>query len=163
MFDLGAGTGRISIASAYFNPKCVISVDIDSQALSILKKNIQHLDVGHLINPLCTDIQIFDFSRIKMFPHYKITTIMNPPFGVQKSKADRKFLDLAFRISNVIYSIHLTNRKVHKFILSYSSKFNWNINYMFRFNMLLERSFFFHTKKEKEVDVTIYRFVKKGK
>jgi predicted RNA methylase len=29
--------------------------------------------------------------------------------------------------------------------------------------MLLERSFFFHTKKVKEVDVTIYRFVKKGK
>jgi predicted RNA methylase len=61
---------------------------------------------------------------------------MNPPFGIQKSKADRKFLDQAFRISHVIYSIH-------------------------RFNMLLERSFFFHTKKEKEIDVTIYRFVKK--
>jgi putative methylase len=86
---------------------------------------------------------------------------MNPPFGIQKSKADRKFLDQAFRISHVIYSIHLTNKKVHNFILSYSSKFNWEINYMFRFNMLLERSFFFHTKKEKEIDVTIYRFVKK--
>ena len=160
LFDLGAGTGRISIASAFFRPKIVISVDIDPLALLILKKNIQNLEVKSLIHPLCTDISFIDFSRWKFLNQSKVTTIMNPPFGVQKNKADRNFLALAFKISDIIYSIHLTNKKVHNFIKSYSSQFNWKIDYSLPFNMILERSFSFHTKKRKQIDVTIYRFVK---
>jgi len=85
---------------------------------------------------------------------------MNPPFGVQKPKADRSFLDFAFQISEIIYSIHITNKKVHSFILSYASKFNWKIDYALPYNMILEKSFFFHTKTRKQIDVTIYRFIK---
>ena len=85
---------------------------------------------------------------------------MNPPFGVQTSKADRLFLKQAFKLSDVIYSIHITNEKVQNFILSYSSKFNWKVEYSLPFNMVLEKSFYFHTKKRKQIDVTIYRFIK---
>ncbi len=87
---------------------------------------------------------------------------MNPPFGVQKRKADRQFLEQAFKLSNVIYSIHLANNKVHRFILEYASKFNWDVDYALPFKMVLERSFYFHTKKIKKIDVTIYRFIKKA-
>jgi putative methylase len=86
---------------------------------------------------------------------------MNPPFGVQKKKADRKFLEQAFKLSTTIYSIHLNNEKVHKFLLKLTSQFNWNIDYTFPFNLVLERTFPFHTKKMKKIDVRIYRFIKK--
>jgi putative methylase len=85
---------------------------------------------------------------------------MNPPFGVQKNKADRLFLKQAFMLSDVIYSIHITNKDVQKFLLSYSSKFNWKVDYELPFNMVLEKSFYFHTKKRKQIDVSIYRFTK---
>jgi putative methylase len=158
---LGAGTGRLSIACAYFRPKSVISIDIDPIALQTLRKNLIKYKLNHIIFPLCTDIGSFEILNPESFMHSKITTIMNPPFGVQKSKADRQFLDAAFKFSNVIYSIHLTNKKVHKFILEYTSKFGWDVNYTLPFKMFLERSFYFHTQKMKEIEVTIYRLIKK--
>ena len=161
LFDLGAGTGRLSIASAYFRPKFIISIDIDPFALHILKRNTLKLELDHIISPLCADIGSFEILRSNFFGKTQITTIMNPPFGVQKRKADRKFLEQAFKLSNVIYSIHLANDKVHQFILDYISKFNWHVDYAFPYKMVLERSFYFHTKKVKKIDVTIYRFIKK--
>ena len=85
---------------------------------------------------------------------------MNPPFGVQKNKADRLFLQKAFEFSDVVYSIHLANQKVHKFILSFIKDFHWHVDYYFPFKLKLEKSFEFHTQKTKEIDVNIYRFVK---
>ncbi len=113
-----------------------------------------------MIFPICSDISLFEIYDSGFFKKSKITTIMNPPFGVQTSKADRLFLKKAFKLSDVIYSIHITNKKVQNFILSYSSKFNWKVEYSLPFNMVLEKSFYFHTKKRKQIDVTIYRFIK---
>ena len=85
---------------------------------------------------------------------------MNPPFGVQKKKADRIFLQKAFSFSSIIYSIHLASEKVNEFIQSYIKKYNWNIDYILPFKLALERTFYFHTRKTKMIDVNIYRFKK---
>lgn len=86
---------------------------------------------------------------------------MNPPFGVQTKFADRVFLDKAFSFSDIIYSIHLANLEVQKFIFNYVKKFNWKIDNVLPFNMILEKTFPFHTKKTKKVNVHVYRFVRK--
>ncbi|MFX0025328.1 MAG: METTL5 family protein [Candidatus Hermodarchaeota archaeon] len=160
IFDFGAGTGRLSIASSYFRPKYIISIDIDVSAIQILKKNIKNLQLEYLIFPLCADISRFEVSPLYFPKNKKITTIMNPPFGVQKNRADRLFLQKAFEFSDVVYSIHLANQKVHKFILSFIKDFNWHVDYYFPFKLKLEKSFEFHTQKTKEIDVNIYRFIK---
>jgi len=85
---------------------------------------------------------------------------MNPPFGVQKRKADRIFLDKALSFSSVIYSIHLANEKVNKFIHSYIKKYKWHIDYVFPFKLALEKTFYFHKRKTKMINVNIYRFKK---
>ena len=109
--DLGAGTGRLSIASAYLQANYVLSVDIDINALSILKRNINALRLESIILPFCTDIRHLEFSKNQLFNNLKITTIMNPPFGVKKRMADRIFLEKSFSFSDVIYSIHLAGEK----------------------------------------------------
>ena len=43
---------------------------------------------------------------------------MNPPFGVQTRFADRRFLKKAFKFSDIVYSIHLANKKDIKVIIS---------------------------------------------
>jgi putative methylase len=86
---------------------------------------------------------------------------MNPPFGVQKKSADKIFLEQAFSFSDVIYSIHLAKKEVQNFLFNYILKSNWKIDYMLPFTMILERSFFFHTKKTKKIDVYVYRLIKK--
>lgn len=160
IFDFGAGTGRLSIASAYFNATYVLSVDIDWSALKILNENILSLDLKHIIFPICSDIDNFEISNSILPRNLKITTIMNPPFGVQKRAADRIFLEKAFKISDVVYSVHLANVNVSKFISNYIKKFNWKIDYVYPFNMILERTFPFHSKKRKNINVEIYRFIK---
>ena len=68
VIDLGAGTGRLSIASAFFNASYIISVDIDFNALQILKKNVRSLDLDHIISPICADIEFFEISKRKFLP-----------------------------------------------------------------------------------------------
>jgi len=161
VYDLGAGTGRLSIASAFFNASYVLSVDIDINALKILKKNVHSLELDNIIFPLCADIEFFEISQRAFLKKVKVTTIMNPPFGVQTKYADRIFLKKAFKFSDIVYSIHLANKKVFNFILTYINKLGWKIDNVLPFNMILEKSFPFHTQKTKKIDVHIYRFIKK--
>ncbi|MGM0468795.1 MAG: METTL5 family protein [Promethearchaeati archaeon] len=160
IFDLGAGTGRLSLSSTFFSPIRIISVDIDDSALKILKQNAIHLQVEKNILPLCTDVRNLQFTPKFLSSSPKITTIMNPPFGVQNPGADRPFLETAFSISDIIYSIHLAHENVHKFIRNFARKNGWHIDYTLPYNMVLEKSFEFHEKKRKHIDVNLYRFKK---
>ncbi len=161
--DLGSGTGRLSIASVFFNASHVLSVDIDINALQILKKNVLSLDLDHIISPICADIEFFEISKRMFSQNVKVTTIMNPPFGVQTKFADRIFIKKAFYFSNIVYSIHLANKKVYNFISAYINKLGWKIDNVLPISMVLERQFPFHTQKTKKINVHIYRFIKKNK
>ena len=161
IIDLGSGTGRLSIASAYLHAYQVIGIDFDWAAIKIFKQNINNLGLNHLINPICANVSNFEFSK-KMLPDsLKITTIMNPPFGVQKKTADRAFLLKAFNFSDTIYTIHLHNEKVDEFLSKFISKNDWKINYTYSFKMKLEKTFPFHSQKKKDINVKIYRITKK--
>ena len=161
--DLGTGTGRLSIASTFFKPYYVLSVDIDLSAIFILKNNIKKLQLENIIFPICADVKYFEILKFHLPKNLKITTIMNPPFGVQKRTADRVFLEKAFSFSDIIYSIHLGNKKVHNFISDFIRKYKWEIDYVLPFNMILERSFKFHKHKTKKIYVNVYRLIKKEK
>lgn len=139
---------------------CILSIDKDWKALCILKNNIKKLGLEHIIFPICAEVKYLEISKLLIPKNLKITTIMNPPFGVQHKTADRIFLEKAFSFSDVVYSIHLANKNVHKFILNYIKKFNWRVDNVIPFNMILEKSFKFHTRKIKKIEVNIYRFLK---
>jgi predicted RNA methylase len=160
IIDLGTGTGRLSLASSFFNPIKVIGIDLDWSAIQIFKKNILHLKLQHIIYPICMDVNDFSFNKDFLLNDLQVTTIMNPPFGVQRKRADRSFLMSAFTYSNVIYSIHLDHQDVFKFISKFVGKNGWTIDYSFPFRMRLERSFPFHSKKMKEINARIYRIIK---
>ncbi len=87
---------------------------------------------------------------------------MNPPFGVQRKSADRGFLKKAFSFSDVVYSIHLGKKRIRDFIVNYVIKFGWKVDNILPFRMILERSFPFHSKKTKTIEVNVYRFIKKS-
>ncbi|MFX1448035.1 MAG: METTL5 family protein [Promethearchaeota archaeon] len=162
VIDLGTGTGRLSIACAFLRASYILSVDIDMNALRILKTNIYGLSLENIILPICSDIKHFDIVRQLLPKDLHITTIENPPFGVQKKTADRFFLQKAFSFSDVVYSIHLANQKVHQFLTTFIKKFNWKIDYVFPFQLKLDRTYEFHTLKTKSINVNIYRFKRKG-
>ncbi|MHA1234061.1 MAG: METTL5 family protein, partial [Promethearchaeota archaeon] len=114
-----------------------------------------------IIFPIGSDINHFGLFRNANLDDFYITTIMNPPFGVQNKTADRAFLAKAFSVSQVVYSIHLANPKVHQFISTYVKKFNWAIDYVFPYNLKLNKTYKFHKQKTKSINVNIYRFKRK--
>ena len=64
VIDLGAGTGRLSIASAYLRASYVLSVDIDINALRILKENVKGLGLEDIVLPLCSDVNRFEIVNV---------------------------------------------------------------------------------------------------
>jgi len=105
--DLGCGTGRLAIGSALLGAKETVGVDIDKVATKTASKNAEKLNIKEKTQWITADVTTirgtFD------------TILQNPPFGVQKRKADRKFLEKALEIGKHIYSLHKSTRENQKF------------------------------------------------
>lgn len=106
--DLGCGTGRLAIGSALLGANETVGVDIDGIATRRAFFNAERLGVNNGTQWLTADVNVvrgfFD------------TVLQNPPFGVQKRKADRIFLKKALEIGNHIYSLHHSSQENRKFV-----------------------------------------------
>lgn len=143
--DLGCGTGILSIAFsiAGFN---VFGVDIDREALIIARKNAE-------ISRVSVDFILQDVRDLAL--KYKVGVVMNPPFGIQRRHADRIFLEKAFEIGDVIYSIHSAGSE--KLIRAMCSENGFHITHLWRFRIPLKKLYWFHEKQYKLINVEVYR------
>lgn len=146
--DLGCGTGILSIASALLGAYA-IGFDVDAEAIKIARSNAKRFDV---------DVD-FVVSRVEDVSIKKrVTTIMNPPFGIQKRHADRKFLIKAFEISNVIYTIHSAGSS--EFVSRFAKRYGFKVTHFWKFLIPLKRTYSFHEKLFKKIAVEVFRIEK---
>ena len=101
--DLGCGTGTLAIGSALLGARETVGVDIDRIAVRIAKKRANILGVGATTQWIIADVATIRGSFD--------TVLQNPPFGVQKRKADRRFLRKALEIGKRVYSLHKSSSK----------------------------------------------------
>jgi putative methylase len=98
VLDLGCGTGRLALGAAFLGAKEVVGVDMDKAAVNVAFRNSVRTDLKEKVQWVVADIEAvrggFD------------TVLQNPPFGVQKRGADRKFLAKALELGKVVYSLH---------------------------------------------------------
>jgi putative methylase len=96
--DLGCGTGRLALGAAFLGAEQVVGVDIDRNAVKLALENSVRMGLKERAQWVAGDINVIrgDFD----------TVLQNPPFGVQKRGADRKFLDKALELARVVYSLH---------------------------------------------------------
>lgn len=164
--DLGCGTGRLSIGAALLGAKEVVGVDIDKTAVKLAWKNATKLGVKDKTQWLIADVDalygVFD------------TVLQNPPFGVQKRKADRKFLRKSLEIAHRIYSFHkgennkelvkmLTKRGTRvmsvspsAFLKNFIEKHGGKICAVYAMVMTIPYMFKFHRKRKHEFIVNLY-------
>ena len=164
--DLGCGTGRLAIGAALLGAKEVVGVDIDKTAVKLAWKSATKLGVKGKIQWLVADIDVlrgvFD------------TVIQNPPFGVQKRKADRKFLQKSLEIAQRIYSLHKGESKKelaktlkkrgtqvipvqpYVFLKSFIRKHGGKICAVYAMVMTIPYMFKFHRKRKHEFIVNLY-------
>ena len=147
--DLGCGTGIFSIGAISMGAKKVLGFDINKNVITIAKNYAK-------TNKLPITYAIKDVTAVDTTCD---TVLMNPPFGAQKSntKADRKFLEKAFEISSVIYSLHL--KKTIFFLEKMIHALKGEITYQKEYTFPIKKMFEFHEKEVVNYDVTLLRIV----
>lgn len=148
--DLGCGTGIFAYGAYLCGAKKVVGVDIDknciNQARNFVYKN--NIDINFVIKEIRNLSIVCD------------TVIMNPPFGAQKKniRADRRFIEKAFEISSIFYSIHLSD--TINFIKKCVESLNGKITHIERYNFSIKHAFPFHKKTVKTYNVSMIRVEK---
>ncbi|AEA47703.1 ribosomal L11 methyltransferase [Archaeoglobus veneficus SNP6] len=145
VYDLGCGTGMLAIAASLLGMDAV-GFDIDIEALKVARKNAKK--VGVYVDFVAC--RVSDVS-VKV----RAVTIMNPPFGIQRRKADRPFLEKAMEISDTIYSVHSAGSE--PFIRRLCEEKRFEITHLWRYSIPLKRTYSFHEKEFKHIAVEVYR------
>ena len=167
ILDLGCGTGRLALGAAFLGAEKVVGVDIDKIAIKVAYENSVKTELKNRVQWIAADIDVV---------HGKFDTVLqNPPFGVQKRKADRKFLEKALEVGKVIYSLHKSSHKDKTFIKklktcgtaivpvspsSFIKKFvgehGGTIKAVYAMLTTIPHMFNFHTKRKHEFVVDLY-------
>ena len=167
VLDLGCGTGRLALGAAFLGAKDVVGVDIDRTAVKTAKQNAIEAGLAERTQWVVGDIDVVS-GRFD-------TVLQNPPFGVQKRGADRKFLEKALTAANIVYSLH---KSVHgsealvkrlkatgdgvlqvspsPFMEKYIEECGGYVKAVYSLVMTIPYMFSFHKKKKHEFVVDLY-------
>lgn len=150
--DLGAGTGVLGIGAMLLGAKKVYFVESEGSAMDICKENVKNIESEGLSGFFLGDVSGFD-KKVD-------TVVMNPPFGVKSEHSDRRFLEKAFEISEVVYSFHKSETK--NFVEAFAKDNNFKITQVIDFKFPLRATMKFHRKRIEKINVSCFRFVKAG-
>ena len=150
VFDLGCGTGILSLGAAILGAKMVVGVDIDISVLKIAVKNLEAVK-----NIYGTLNVYFVNADIRKFSFRADTVIMNPPFGMQRKGADRDFIVKAVEGARVVWT--LLGVDSDPFLERLSQVYGFRFERKGDFYLRIGRIMGFHTRKIYKVKVSIYR------
>lgn len=146
VFDLGCGTGTLGIGAALLGAKRVVCVDCSAKALEVARRNAEKFALDNIE---------FILADVRDLSGRAETVVQNPPFGVHVRGADRVFLRKALEIAPVVYSIH--KRETRDFVHSYVRTLGGRVEEVVERRFELPRSYPFHRKERKFIQVDIYR------
>ena len=167
VLDLGCGTGRLALIAAFLGAQSVVGIDIDRRAVEVALENSCAVVLEGAVNWIIGDIGAvagkFD------------TVIQNPPFGVQKRAADRKFLEKALQVGSTIYSLHnhpycdgKLNRKFNAangrplqveaspFLKDLIERYGGKVKAVYALPLIIPHMFGFHTRARHKVVIDLY-------
>jgi putative methylase len=167
VLDLGCGTGRLALGAAYLGARDVVGVDVDKNAVGIAIENSRITGLGRKVCWVVADVAAI-CGRFD-------TVLQNPPFGVQRTRADRRFLEKALEVGKVVYSLHKrpgANRDLLErlrfspsacepvspspFLRRFIEDHGRRINGVYATTMSIPHMFDFHRKRKHEFVVDLY-------
>jgi putative methylase len=169
MVELGCGPGNLSIAAVLLGAEHVVSVDIDEDAIQLLKENLQRLKIDNNITTICADIrENFFIEKIKLIREERVNTgkivvFSNPPFGVHSKGLDLIFLKQAFQFADIIYSIHNSSPKSEQFLIRKIGDLGGIIAGRAKLDMILKHTYTFHQKQQKRITTDVFKIIVKKK
>jgi len=147
--DFGAGTGIFTIGSCLLGASKIFAVEIDAEAIEVLKKNLENYGCyAEIVN-----------KQVEEFNFEVDTIVQNPPFGAQNRHADLPFLEKAMQVANVIYTLH--NANTAEFIEEKISKLGGEITHKKFYDFSIPHTYKFHRKDEVKRQVVLYRIMRR--
>jgi putative methylase len=147
--DLGCGTGRLAIGAALLGARETFGVDVDKVAVNMARKNAERKVMKQNTHWIVADIDVMQGTFD--------TVLQNPPFGVQRRGADRKFIEKSLELGRRIYSLHKSGERNREFIKRFIERHGGKVTGIFPMKMDIPRMFEFHTKKRRSIQADLYR------
>jgi putative methylase len=166
VLDLGCGTGRLGLGAAFLGAQSVVGVDIDKSVVKFASENSAKAELKAPVDWVAGDIDAvagkFD------------TVLQNPPFGVQRRSADRRFLEKALAVGKNVYSLHnhpyndkhllsrlkgsagLMQVEPSPFMFEFVEAHGGKIEAAYAFPLIIPHMFDFHTKTKHEIVIDLY-------
>ncbi len=167
VLDLGCGTGRLALGAAFLGAKKVVGVDVDKVAVEVAVNNSVKTGLDGKVEWVVADVDAVHGSFD--------TVLQNPPFGVQRREADRKFLEKALEVGKFVYSLHKnpsTDKTLAKrlkaskacveeirpslFLERFIGECGGRIRGVYAMVLAIPHMFDFHTKRKHEFVVDLY-------
>ena len=156
ILDAACGPGILGIGLLLLGAKRVFFVDKDQKIMAVCRENYKQIkdeyDVGEAV---------FIAHDITLFAEEVAIAVQNPPFGTKEAHADKKFLEKAFSIAPVVYSMHKYSTK--KFVEAISKDHGFRITDVWRYEFPIKAAFAFHEKPVKKIDVGLWRMEKENR
>ena len=151
--DAGCGPGIIGLGLLLLGARKIIFIDKDQEALNLCQQNYNTLQQEYEIG--AAEFIAHDFS---LFDGEAEVVVQNPPFGTKQEHADKKFLEKAFSIAPLVYSMHKWSTQ--KFVEAVCKDFSFRITEVWRYEFPIKATFSFHEKPKQIIDVGLWRMEK---
>ena len=151
--DAGCGPGIIGLGLLLLGARKIIFIDKDQEALNLCQQNYNTLQQEYEIG--AAEFIAHDFS---LFDGEADLVVQNPPFGTKQEHADKKFLEKAFSIAPLVYSMHKWSTQ--KFVEAVCKDFSFRITEVWRYEFPIKATFSFHEKPKQIIDVGLWRMEK---
>ena len=148
--DLGAGNGILGIGAALMGVSQVVLVEVDEQACSVAFQSIEQAGVSDSVEIFCKRVDdSLDLSGADLI-------ISNPPWGTQKPKSDRPFLDAIIR-SNAI--AHLMHSAEATHIEAIFESAGWEVERYWETDFALPAAYSHHYSRQGKTRVGFWRLL----
>ena len=155
--DLGAGNGILGIGALLLGARRVVFVETDEDALEVLRSNVTSLedDLADRADVIAAQVGVDDLPLDDVD-----LVVMNPPWGVQRERADRPFLEAAFTAAG--RAVHLLHSDRASHVAAVAATHDWEAEAVLRTEFRLPPTYEHHAKRTGTTDVQCWRFYREG-
>lgn len=153
--DLACGPGVLGVGALLMGAKKVFFVDRDAGAMEIAQENVKLMGEKYGIGAA-----VFVVGNVSIFDSEVEVVLENPPFGTKEKHIDKLFLEKAFGMGRVVWSMH--KLATERFVEAIAKEHGFKITDRFRYEFPIKAVFKWHEKPVKAVEVGLWRMVKAG-
>ncbi|MBT4604173.1 methyltransferase [archaeon] len=156
--DLAAGPGILGLGLLLMGAKKVHFVDIDEKTIITAKENLKFIEDLAKHNNAGLGEAVFHNVDVQEFDLKVDCVVQNPPFGTKQKHIDKLFLETAFKIAPLVYSMHKITTE--KFVVAISKDYEFRIESLQEFKFSLPKTMKHHKKRIEYTQVGLWKLKK---